>query len=324
MRARGVDEDDGRLVDPTTPATSSPRSVRGMTQPDASAASAATSSSASTASVSPASLLELARDIALRASEFALVARRAGVSVAATKSTPTDIVTAVDRDTEALIRSLILEARPDDGIVGEEDATHIGTSGLDWVVDPIDGTVNFLYDMPAWAVSIAVVEGAGGGASAAPRIVGVVVNPVTGELYEATAGGGARLAGRELGVNTGVPLASALVGTGFGYSADRRREQGEVLLALLPKVRDIRRIGSAALDLCALAAGRLDAYYERGLNAWDHAAGALIAREAGARVGGPAGGRESSELLVAAAPGLYEELAGALRAAGRRRVSTNA
>jgi len=319
VRARGVDEDDGRLVDPTSPATSSPRSVRGMTQPDASAASAATSTSASTASVSRAALLELARDIALRASEFALDARRAGVSVAATKSTPTDIVTAADRDTEALIRSLILEARPDDGIVGEEDATRIGTSGIDWVVDPIDGTVNFLYGVPAWAVSIAVVEGAGAGGVGGvggTTIVGVVVNPVTGELYEATAGGGARLAGRELGVNTGVPLASALVGTGFGYSAERRREQGEVLLALLPHIRDIRRIGSAALDLCALAAGRLDAVYERGLNAWDHAAGALIAREAGARVGGPGGGRESSELLVAAAPGLYEELAAALRAAG--------
>ena len=117
-------------------------------------------------------------------------------------------------------------------------------------------------------------------------------------------------------MNPTVALESALVGTGFGYAAERRREQAAVLLELLPKVRDIRRIGSAALDLCAVAAGRLDAFYERGLNAWDHAAGALIAREAGARIGGPGGGRENSELLVAAAPGLYEELAAALRAAG--------
>ncbi len=274
-----------------------------MTQHAASAASAA-------------DLLDLAREIAVRASEFALDARRVGVSVAATKSSATDIVTAVDRDAETLIRSLILDARPDDGIVGEEDVAHIGTSGIDWVVDPIDGTVNFLYGIPAWAVSIAVVEGAAGGAVGGTTLAGVVVNPVTGEVFEASAGGGARVGGRGLSVNADVPLASALIGTGFGYAAERRREQAAVLLDVLPKVRDIRRIGSAALDLCALAAGRLDGYYERGLNAWDHSAGALIAREAGAQVGGPHGGRESSELLVAAAPGLYEELASALRAAG--------
>jgi myo-inositol-1(or 4)-monophosphatase len=268
------------------------------------------------ASGANAALLDLARDIAVRAAEFALTARRAGVSVAATKSTPTDIVTAVDRDTETLIRSLILDARPDDGIVGEEDATHIGTSGLDWVVDPIDGTVNFLYGIPAWSVSIAVVEGAAGGDVGGTTLAGVVVNPVTGETFEATAGGGARLAGREIAVNAGVALPSALVGTGFSYAAERRREQAAVLLELLPHVRDIRRAGAASLDLCAVAAGRLDAYYERGLNAWDHAAGALVAREAGAHVAGRHGGRENHELVLAAAPGLYEELAAALRAAG--------
>ncbi|MDR6905384.1 myo-inositol-1(or 4)-monophosphatase [Agromyces sp. 3263] len=268
------------------------------------------------ASGANAALLDLARDIAVRAAEFALTARRAGVSVAATKSSPTDIVTAVDRDTEALIRSLILDARPDDGIVGEEDATHVGTSGLDWVVDPIDGTVNFLYGIPSWAVSIAVVEGAAGSDVSGTTLAGVVVNPVSGETFEATAGGGARLAGRELAVNAGVALPAALVATGFSYSAERRRAQAAVVHELLPQVRDIRRIGAASLDLCALAAGRIDAYYERGLNAWDHAAGALIAREAGAHVAGPRGGRESTELLVAAAPGLYEELTAALRAAG--------
>ncbi|GAA4384133.1 inositol monophosphatase family protein [Agromyces bauzanensis] len=268
------------------------------------------------ASVASVALLDLVRDISVRAAEFALEARRAGVSVAATKSTPTDIVTAVDRDTETLIRSIILESRPADGIIGEEDVAHVGTSGIDWVVDPIDGTVNFLYGIPAWAVSIAVVEGAAAGDVGGTTLAGVVVNPVTGELFEASAGGGARLAGRELAVNADVPLGSALVGTGFGYAAERRREQAAVLLELMPHIRDIRRGGSAALDLCSLACGRLDAYYERGLNAWDHAAGALIAREAGARVGGPGGGRENAELLVAAAPGLYEELAAALRAAG--------
>ncbi|RXZ72660.1 inositol monophosphatase family protein [Agromyces albus] len=263
----------------------------------------------------PADLLELARSIALRAAEFSLDARTAGVSVAATKSTPTDIVTAVDRDTEALIRSLVLEARPDDGILGEEGATHVGTSGLNWVVDPIDGTVNFLYDIPAWCVSIAVVDGpADPGRWTA--LAGVVVNPVSGEVFEASAGGGARLDGRTLQVNTDVSLGQSLVGTGFSYAAERRRAQAEVILELLPRVRDIRRIGSAALDLCGVAAGRLDAFYESGLNPWDHAAGALVAREAGARVGGPRGGAESIELLIAAAPGLYAELASALIDAG--------
>ena len=268
------------------------------------------------ASAAPTALLDLAREIAVRASEFALEARRGGVTVAATKSSAVDIVTAVDRDTEALIRSLILEARPDDGIIGEEDVAHVGTSGIDWIVDPIDGTVNFLYGVPAWAISIAVAEGAAAGGLGGTTLAGVVVNPSTGEVFEASLGGGARLAGEELSVNAGVSLSSALVGTGFSYSSERRREQAAVLLELLPQMRDIRRIGSAALDLCALAAGRLDAYYERGLNAWDHSAGALVAREAGARVGGPGGGRENEELLVAAAPGLYEELAAALRGAG--------
>ncbi|GAA1779197.1 inositol monophosphatase family protein [Agromyces lapidis] len=282
------------------------------------------------ASVDLVHLLALARDIAVRAAEFAAGARREGVEVAATKSTPTDIVTATDRDTEALIRERILAARPDDGILGEEETAHIGTSGLTWVVDPIDGTVNFLYGLPSWAVSIAVVEGPAE-PSSWRALVGVVVNASTGEVFEASAGGGARLssgdaesgaadggagARQTLRVNTGVPLGRALVGTGFGYAPERRREQAEVLLAVLPQVRDVRRNGSAALEMCALAAGRLDAFYERGLAPWDHAAGALIVREAGALVGGARGGPEGEELVVAAAPGLYEELVAALAAAG--------
>jgi myo-inositol-1(or 4)-monophosphatase len=276
-----------------------------MTAPDASVPAVPSS----------AELLDLAREIAVRAGSFALEARRAGVEVAATKSTPTDIVTAVDRDTEALIRELILEARPDDGILGEEEATRVGTSGLDWIVDPIDGTVNFLYGVPAWAVSIAVVEGPASPESWTP-IAGVVVNPVTGELFEATAGGGARLNGESLHVNEGVAVDRALVGTGFSYSSERRREQAEVLTRLLPRVRDARRMGAASLDLCSVAAGRLDAYYEIGLHPWDHAAGALIAREAGAVITGVAGARESAEFIVAAAPDLHEDLVVALREAG--------
>ena len=265
-----------------------------------------------------ADLLALARRIATTVAETALEERRRGISVEATKSSPVDVVTAVDRDTEERIRSMVLDARPDDGILGEEDDAHVGTSGLNWVVDPIDGTVNLLYDIPAWAVSIAVVDG-----PPDPlhwnALAGVVVNPVTGEVFEASRGGGARLGDRELRVNDDVELSRALIGTGFGYAVERRRTQAEVLLQVLPRVRDIRRIGSAALDLSAIAAGRLDGFYERGLNPWDHAAGAHIVREAGGLVGGVDGGPESGELLVAAAPSVYDELLELLLAAGAAR-----
>ncbi|MBM7503297.1 inositol monophosphatase family protein [Agromyces aurantiacus] len=252
-------------------------------------------------------LLDIARRIATTVGETALEERRRGIAVEATKSSPVDVVTAVDRETEARIRAMLLDARPDDGIFGEEDETHVGTSGLNWVVDPVDGTVNLLYDIPAWAVSIAVVDG-----PPDPlhwhALAGVVVNPVTGEVFEAARGGGARLGARELRVNDDVELPKALIGTGFGYAAERRRTQAEVLLQVLPRVRDIRRIGSAALDLSAIAAGRLDGFYERGLNPWDHAAGALIVREAGGRVGGAGGAPESADLLVAGGPSVYDEL----------------
>ena len=254
-----------------------------------------------------ADLLAIARRIALTVAETALEERRRGIAVEATKSTPTDVVTAVDRDTEARIRSMILDARPDDGILGEEDDTHVGTSGLNWVVDPIDGTVNLLYDIPAWSVSIAVVDG-----PPDPEhwhaLAGVVVNPVSGEVFTASAGGGARLGDRELRVNDDVQLPHALVATGFGYAVDRRRSQAEALLHVLPRIRDIRRIGSAALDLGAVAAGRLDAFYEQGLNPWDLSAGGLVAQEAGARVEGLHGRPAGFALTLAAAPGLFDAL----------------
>ncbi|MRG59590.1 inositol monophosphatase [Agromyces sp. CFH 90414] len=264
----------------------------------------------------PESLLALARDIAVRAGAFALEERRKGVSVEATKSTPIDIVTAVDRSTEALIRRLILEARPDDGILGEEGgAAQTGTSGLTWVVDPIDGTVNFLYGIPQWSISIAVVQGPPA-PDAWTAVAGVVVNPVSGEVFEASLGGGARLGGEPLHVNASVALDRALVGTGFAYSIERREGQARIVADLLVRIRDLRRLGSCALDLCAVAAGRLDAYYEVGLGPWDHAAGALIAREAGAIVTGPRGGAPTGEFLLAAPAGLHEELGAALAAAG--------
>jgi fructose-1,6-bisphosphatase/inositol monophosphatase family enzyme len=223
--------------------------------------------------------------------------------VVQTKSSPTDVVTEMDRKSEALITSRIRARRPADAVLGEEGgqtsggpAGHEspdGRASVRWVVDPLDGTVNYLYGLHDWAVSIAAeVDGT--------VVAGVVEVPRRGETFTAMAGHGAWLR-RDEGT-------LALVGTGFGYDAGRRQVQGEVVAALLPQVRDIRRGGSAAVDLCSVAAGRLDAFYERGLNYWDFAAGGLIAREAGATVGGLAGKAESTSLTVAAGPGLYQQL----------------
>ncbi|HEU4807086.1 MAG TPA: inositol monophosphatase family protein [Homoserinimonas sp.] len=250
-------------------------------------------------SVANDALLKLAREVALAAAELARTLRAAGVEVAASKSSVEDIVTLADRETEQLIRSLLSQARPDDGFYGEESGADAGTSGLTWVVDPIDGTVNYLYGIPQYAVSIAVVEG-----EPDPltwnALAGVVVNPATGEVFTGSAGGGAWLDGEPVKVNTGVALDQALVGTGFSYSAESRTAQGAVVAGLISQVRDIRRHGAAALDLCSVACGRLDAYYERGLQPWDHAAGVLIAREAGASVTGLGGLPPSREFLIAA------------------------
>ncbi|NYD67340.1 inositol monophosphatase family protein [Agromyces atrinae] len=262
-------------------------------------------------------LLAIARDVARTAGAFALERRSHGVSVAATKSSPVDVVTEVDRDTETLIRSLLADARPDDGFYGEESDATGGSSGVTWVVDPIDGTVNFLYGIPAWAVSIAAVEGPVD-TDEARTLAGAIANPSTGELYWASVGDGAFRDGERLHVTPDVTLDRALVGTGFGYRPEVRLAQAAVLGRLIGQIRDIRRIGSAALDLCDLASGRLDAYYERGLNPWDHAAGGLIAREAGAVVTGRDGLRESSDLFVAGAPGVQAELLAALALADPR------
>jgi myo-inositol-1(or 4)-monophosphatase len=231
--------------------------------------------------------------------------------VVETKSSPTDVVTEMDRKSEALITSRIRAHRPGDAVLGEEGGQTDGdpaggrSGRVRWVVDPLDGTVNYLYGLRDWAVSIAAeVDGA--------VVAGVVEVPRAGETFTAVAGQGAWLhrGGARLAVHCseGVPLGQALVGTGFGYDAGRRQIQGEVVAALLPYVRDIRRAGSAAVDLCSVAAGRLDAFYERGLNYWDFAAGGLIAREAGATVGGLAGRPESTSLAVVAGSGLYQQL----------------
>jgi myo-inositol-1(or 4)-monophosphatase len=262
-----------------------------------------------------ADLLQLALRIGTEAGALAKRRRSEGVDIAASKSAPEDIVTLADRETEALIRGMLADARPNDGFLGEESGSGGGTSGLTWVVDPIDGTVNYAYDIPAWAVSIAVVEGEPDPLSW-NTLAGVVVNPAIDEVYTATAGGGSYLGASRLQVRQGVHLSMALVGTGFGYRAERRVRQAAVVGGLISHVRDIRRIGSASLDLCDVAAGRFDAYFERGLNPWDHAAGALVAREAGATVGGVGGSRESDAMLIAAAPALFDDLAPLLESLG--------
>ncbi|GAA2316200.1 inositol monophosphatase family protein [Nonomuraea roseoviolacea subsp. roseoviolacea] len=243
----------------------------------------------------------LAEDIAREAGDMLLAKRPTMSEVVETKSSPTDVVTTLDTASERLIRSRIQEARPGDRVLGEEGGEAGGDSGVRWIVDPIDGTVNFLYGLPEWAVSIAVeVDG---------RVVAGVVNVVPrGEVFTAALGEGAWLGGERLRCNTGVPLGQALVATGFGYDARRRAVQGQVLAGVLPRVRDIRRGGSCAVDLCSVAAGRVDGYYERGVNRWDYAAAGLVAAEAGARVGGLNGRPASPELLLCAAPGLFEEL----------------
>lgn len=246
-------------------------------------------------------LLEIALAAAGAAGALLLDGRPEHLSVAATKSAPTDVVTEMDLAAERLLVHEILGRRPDDGLLGEEGASAAGTSGVRWIVDPLDGTVNYLYGLPSWAVSVA--------AEYRGRVVaGVVAAPHRREVFQAVLGRGASVNGRALRVRPAPPLAEALVATGFGYVRERRAHQGEVARALLPEVRDLRRAGSAAIDLCDLAAGRLDGYYERGLNPWDYAAGALAAAEAGALVGGRPGEPHSPELTVAAAPGVFEPL----------------
>jgi len=266
---------------------------------------------------SPTELLVIARRIALEAGELIVRLRSEGVEIAASKSSAEDVVTFADRQCEEFIRNRLAQLRPDDGFYGEEGGDDTGLSGLTWIVDPIDGTVNYLYGVPQYAVSIAVVQGEPNPATWT-ALAGAVINPVAGELFTASQGGGAFLETGFLGsapsltkrliINPLTDLSLTLVGTGFAYSAALRAEQADVLTRLLPAVRDIRRAGAASLDLCAVAAGRVDAYYERDTKPWDHAAGALIAREAGAHVAGLAGAAEGQDMVLATHPELFAEL----------------
>jgi myo-inositol-1(or 4)-monophosphatase len=229
-----------------------------------------------------------------------------------TKTSVNDIVTVMDQESELLLRRMLLGARPDDAVLGEEDGASAGTSGITWVIDPIDGTVNYLYGIPAYCVSVAAVIGDAGTPGQWQPVAGAVCNPITGEVFHARWGGGAYVlvAGEDtaIRVNTVDILLQSLVATGFGYVPEVRARQGEVLRVMLPDIRDIRRAGSAALDLCAVACGRVDAYYESGLNPWDLAAGWVIAVEAGALVTGLNGIPPGQAAVVAAGPGIHASL----------------
>ncbi|MEY2423831.1 MAG: monophosphatase [Acidimicrobiaceae bacterium] len=254
-------------------------------------------------------LLAVASDLAASAVALlvdGLTRHRVEVS---TKSSPTDMVTEMDRASEAMIVAGIRAARPDDGIVGEEGADHDGTSGVRWLVDPIDGTTNYLYGFPGFAISIAAEHHG-------EIVAGVVHDPLHRDVFRAAKGRGATRNGEPIRASTKVQLATALVGTGFSYEPARRLRQAHVLVQVLPHVRDIRRMGAASVDLCSVACGRLDAYYERGLGPWDLAAGALIAEEAGATVGDLTGGPPSGEFTMAASSGLFEPLRALLDTAG--------
>ncbi|MBX3313646.1 MAG: inositol monophosphatase [Actinobacteria bacterium] len=259
-------------------------------------------------------LLALARPVALEvAARLAAALDDPDGPEISTKSGETDLVTDLDRWAEQHIADRLLGARPDDGVVGEEGASIEGTSGVRWCVDPIDGTVNFVHGIPGFCVSIAAeVDGR--------TVAGVVASPLHRDVFTATLGGGAHRNDRPIRCADPPGLSRAVIGTGFGYDPLRRRRQAAVVERVIGDIADIRRAGAAALDLCSVACGRLDGYWEVGLNAWDHAAGALIASESGARVEGRDGGSPSEELVLAAPPAIFDDLRTLLLDAGAAEV----
>ena len=262
------------------------------------------------------------RDLAVHAAiEGAQIARhrRQEAQIHGTKSSSVDVVTQIDIAVEEHIRTLLLQQRPHDGILGEEGHSTEGTSGITWVVDPIDGTVNYVYGLESCSVSVAAVSGNPRRSDGAVQ-AGAVVDIPVGQVWSAGAGEGAEYDGNPLKIESGPDLAHALVATGFQYVSQIRERQGAVVAQLLPQVRDIRRLGSCALDLCMVAAGRVDAYYEHGLSVWDFAAASLIAREAGVRVEGFDGNPAKAEFILAAPDPTFAALHDALSEAGARTV----
>jgi len=249
----------------------------------------------------PDALLEIAISTAAEAATLIVDGLSRARTMVDTKTTGTDMVTEMDKASEALILGRLADARPDDAVLGEEGTDRPGSTGVRWIVDPIDGTTNYLYGHAGFAISIAAeIDG--------EIAVGVVHDPLHGEVFSAVRGQGAFRNGLPIHVSTETNLSHALVATGFSYEPDRRRRQAAVLGKIIGSLRDIRRMGAASVDLCSVACGRVDAYYERGLQPWDHAAGALIATEAGALVGNLTGGAVEFDFCLAAPPALFDEL----------------
>lgn len=258
--------------------------------------------------------VETLRDLAAAVAEEAgqlLLEALDGARTVDTKSTSTDMVTEMDRAAEALVVSRIRAQRPDDAILGEEGTDRAATAGsrVRWVIDPLDGTTNYLYRLPGWNVSVGVEVDE-------EPVAGAVVIPASGDTFAAASGRGATHNGRPIQTRAPVPVSQMLFGTGFAYESETRARQGQSVAALLPRVRDIRRVGAAAGDLCAVAAGRLDAFYESGLAAWDRAAGTVIAREAGTRVENVETGPLSGLVTVAAHPDTWDDVTSLLTDVG--------
>jgi myo-inositol-1(or 4)-monophosphatase len=252
-------------------------------------------------------LLELATRAAAGAAQY-LQEGWGRRSVVATKSSATDVVTQMDQGSERLLVDTILAQRPDDGILGEEGAQRQGTTGVTWVIDPLDGTVNYLYGFPSWAVSVGVmVDG--------EPAVGVVHAPALGTVWQGVAGQWAHANGSPIRAGQAATLGEALVATGFGYDAQVRARQGRLVAQVLPRVRDIRRAGAAAVDMCWVAQGVVDAYYERGTHLWDRAAAMAVCSGAGVTVGGLDGPARDA-MTIAANPELFEQLRDLLRELG--------
>ena len=251
-------------------------------------------------------LLVLAESIAIKAGE--LLVNRPSKFELDQKSGVFDFATQMDHESEKLIVAEILTARPDDGLIGEEGANRESKSGVTWVIDPIDGTVNYLYDIPGWCISIAAKDKDGG-------LVGVVYSPATQSLWKASRGGGAFLNGNPIKCNDPVGLDRALVGSGFAYDIEKRKIQADLVARLLPQIRDLRRLGACAVDICHVASGSLDAYFEAGVNEWDYAAAGLIATEAGATISIDTGiWNGEKNMVIVAGPALHPALSAQIRA----------
>ena len=251
-------------------------------------------------------LLNLAESIALKAGS--LLVNRPSKFDLDEKSGVFDFATQMDHESEKLIVSEILAARPDDGLIGEEGANRESKSGVTWVIDPIDGTVNYLYDIPGWCISIAAKDRDGG-------LAGVVYSPATQSLWKAHRGGGAFLNGNPIKCNDPVALNRALVGSGFAYDLEKRKIQAALIARLLPEIRDLRRLGACAVDMCHVASGSLDAYFEAGVNEWDYAAAGLIATEAGAMISVDTGiWNGEKNMVIVAGPALHPALSAQIRA----------